>query len=96
MMSDPAIGLAPNNWQYGGSLEAAPTVLVARSDGISFDIADWYVLDEFEMDMLDDGPRNVTRSDFVLFAKRYPSNRCNLILEALYPKGAKCKVKGLK
>jgi hypothetical protein len=34
MMSDPAIGLAPNDWQYGGALGPAPTVLVARSDGV--------------------------------------------------------------
>ncbi len=47
MMSDPAIGLAPMNWQYGGALEPAPTVLVARSDGMGFNEDDWCVLDEF-------------------------------------------------
>ncbi len=34
LMSEPSIGLAPMDWQYGGSNEAAPSVLLARSDSI--------------------------------------------------------------
>jgi len=46
-------------------LPPAPTVLVARNDSIQFTINDWQVLDDFEMAMLDDGPRKVTRKDFI-------------------------------
>jgi len=34
MMSEPSEGIAPMDWQYGGMLPPAPTVLVARSDSI--------------------------------------------------------------
>lgn len=64
MMSQPSVGLAPMDWQYGGSLEAPP-VLMARSDSIQFNINDWKVLDDFEIEMLDDGPRDVDRKDFI-------------------------------
>jgi len=46
--------------------------------------------------MLDDGPRVVGRNDFISFAKENSSNyMCNIILEALYPKGSKWKINGL-
>jgi hypothetical protein len=35
------------DWQYGGMLPPAPPVLVARSDSIIFNKADWAVLDDF-------------------------------------------------
>ena len=47
MMSEPSIGLAPENWQYGGLLSPAPPVLVVRGDLIPFDINDWKILDDF-------------------------------------------------
>lgn len=47
--------------------------------------------------MLDDGPRDVKKKDFVQFVKAgYDDRLCNLVLEVLYPKGRKCKVDGLK
>ena len=87
MMSEPSTGIAPLHWAYGGALEPAPPVLVARKDAIPFTEDDWWVLDEFEMMMLDDGPRRVTRRDFVNFAKGYYSAQANLVLETKFPKG---------
>ena len=46
MMTDPRIGVAPMEWQYGGLLPPAPSCLVARSDGNPFSVADWYLLDD--------------------------------------------------
>lgn len=66
-------------------------VLVARSDAIPFALEDWKVLDEFEMKMLDDGPRQVTRKDFVVFANQY-STYANLILQTLFPKGKRAGI----
>ncbi len=46
--------------------------------------------------MLDDGPRNVTRKDFVSYAKvRQSYKNANIVLEAIYAKGIKCKINGL-
>lgn len=40
------------------------------------------------MEMLDDGPRRVTRKDFVSFVKtKYSKDKSNIVLEVLYPKG---------
>lgn len=64
MMSDPKIGLADYPWQYGGCLPPAPPVLVGRSDGQPFTEDEWRLLDDFEMEMLDDGPREVTPGDW--------------------------------
>lgn len=36
MMSEPAVGVAPMDWQYGGACSIAPPVLVVRSDKIPF------------------------------------------------------------
>ena len=48
------------------------------------------------MEMLDDGPRNVTRLDFVNFVRtKYSDSYSNIVLETFYPKGIKCKVYGL-
>ena len=40
MMTDPRIGVAPMEWQYGGMLPPAPSCLVARSDGNPFFMED--------------------------------------------------------
>jgi len=47
--------------------------------------------------MLDDGPCNVKREDFIEFVKGifYKKRLVNLVIEALYPKGSKCKIDGL-
>ena len=95
MMSQPSIGLAPNDWQYGGALGPAPPVLVVRSDSIQFGINDWSILDDFEVAMLDDGPRKVTRKDFIQFAKCQHFSEANIVLEVNYPKGTKCLIDGL-
>jgi hypothetical protein len=95
MMSEPSTGIAPFHWCYGGSLQPAPPVLVARSDGIPFTKEDWDVLDEFEMKMLNNGPREVTRQDFLNFAKQHSSN-ANLILETSFPKGQRVRMVKLK
>ena len=74
----------------------APPVLVVRKDSIPFGIEDWQVLDDFQMEMLDDGPRKVTRDDFTSFVKaQFKDSGANIVLEALYPKGTKCRVHGL-
>ena len=90
MMSEPAVGLAPMDWQYGAR-GIAPPVLVVRSDQVPFTELDWEVLDDFEIAMLDDGPRSVNRFDFLDFAELYdshdPSSKAIIMLEALYPKG---------
>lgn len=70
MMSEPTVGVAPMRWQYGGMLGPAPTCVLARSDGNPFGRLDWAALDDFEMEMLDDGPRSVTRADWVRFVKK--------------------------
>jgi hypothetical protein len=95
MMSEPSTGIAPIRWVYGGALEPAPPVLVARSDGIPFTKEDWKVLDEFEMKMLDDGPRQVTRKDFVDFANHHSAD-ANLILEIFFPKGKRVRIVELR
>lgn len=96
MMSEPQDGVAPLDWQYGGQFEPAPSVLVARNDSIQFNIKDWEILDDFEMAMLDDGPRNVRKNDFINFVKTgYEDKHCNIVLEVLFPKGRKCKINGM-
>jgi hypothetical protein len=40
---------------------------VARKDSIAFEVDDWCVLEDFEDAMLDDGPRKVTRNDFISY-----------------------------
>ena len=69
MMSELNTALAPMSWQYGGINGPAPPVLVARKDGIPFSCDDYWILDEFSCRMFDDGPREVTRKDFMDFAK---------------------------
>jgi hypothetical protein len=95
MMSEPNTGMAPFSWTYGGLMGPAPPVLVARSDAIAFTKEDWKVLDEFEMKMLNDGPRAVTRKDFLKFAKK-KSGDANVILEALFPKNQRVRIVELK
>ena len=87
-MSDPKIGLAKQDWQYGGLLPPAPTVLMGRMDQIDFQMDDWALLDDFEMEMLDEGPREVTPRDFTNYVKNnYLKNKeCNLSLGVFYPK----------
>ena len=69
-------------------MSPAPVVLVARSDSVQFNIEDWYILDDFEIAMLDDGPRKVTRKDFIQIVKaRYSEDKSNIVLGALYQKG---------
>ena len=46
--------------------------------------------------MLDDGPRNVSRKDYVSYVKVRQSNKnANIVFEAIYAKGIKCKINGL-
>lgn len=46
--------------------------------------------------MLDDGPRPVTRNDFIKFVnKNHKNNLSNIVLEVIYPKSHKCKIHGL-
>lgn len=48
------------------------------------------------MEMLDDGPRDVTRKDFIKFVhQKCDKSKANIVLEAIYPKGLKCKINGL-
>ena len=63
-MSDPLLGLAQPAWQYGGVLPPAPPCLLFRADGVPFNDDDWYLLDDFVTEMLDDGPRTVSKEDW--------------------------------
>jgi hypothetical protein len=46
--------------------------------------------------MLDDGPRKVTRKDFVSYVKACHSKRnANIVFEVIFAKGIKCKINGL-
>ena len=53
--------------------------------------------------MLDDGPRNVTREDFIRFVQGWKNSsqgrrdiyNANIVLEVLYPKGERCRVDGI-
>ncbi|KAI3639745.1 hypothetical protein MIR68_002439 [Amoeboaphelidium protococcarum] len=96
LMSEPRVGLAPSRWQYGGFIGPATPVLLARSDGIAFEVDDWCVMDEFGCAMLDGGPRNVKPSDFTSYAEFNNYETANIVLEANYPKGARVRVHGLK
>jgi hypothetical protein len=97
MMSLPSTGLAPIRWQFGGRLPPAPPVLVFRTDGIPFTVADFDLLDDFEMAMLDDGPRPVTRADWEQWCSLlHDVKNCPLKIELKYPKGRKVRVTGLQ
>ena len=71
IMSDPKIGLAPVSWQYGGTSGPAPPVLMFRTDGVPFTSDDFEALDDFEMVMLDGGPRIVTRESWTRWCPSY-------------------------
>ena len=99
IMSDPRLGLAAEPWQDWFS--PLPPVLMCRTDGVPFSDDDFYALDIFEINMLDDGPRNVTRDDFIEFAEGYgqegiEGSDATIILEAVFPQGTKVKIQGLK
>jgi len=46
-MADPADGMAPAEWQYGGRMGPAPPVVLARRDKLPFSQQDWRSLDEY-------------------------------------------------
>jgi len=98
LMSEPAIGFAPNDWQYGGALGPCPIVHLVRSDGVPFTVSDWCVMDDFCDGMLSDGPRAVTPSHWRKFcqARWEPGTESNCLIEVMYPKGATVTVHGLK
>ncbi|KAI3631776.1 hypothetical protein MIR68_010249 [Amoeboaphelidium protococcarum] len=95
LMSEPRVGLAPPRWQYGVFNGPAPPVLVARSDGIAFEVDYWCVMNEFGCAMLDGGPRNVKRFDFTSYAEFDRFETTNIVMEANYPEGARFRVHGL-
>jgi len=68
-MTDPRIGLAPIDWQYGGAVGPAPPVVAARTDGIPFTTMGWEKLDDFIDSMFEEGPRNVNRRCLVRFLR---------------------------
>ena len=83
----------------GGVSEPAPPVHMFRLDGVPFTTTDFDVLDDFEMRMLDDGPRPVARSDWELFAMHY--SPCHggfgpLLLEHRHPRSQVVRACGLK
>ena len=46
--------------------------------------------------MLDDGPRNVSRKDFIRFVKaKYSKVEANIVFEVIFEKGVNCKIDGL-
>lgn len=97
MMSEPQTGMAPMSWQYGGSLPPAPPVLLFRTDGVPFTVQDYDLLDDFETAMLDDGPRGVSRTDWIDWCPTFSGVRnCPLKIELKYPKGKKVRLKGLQ
>eukprot|EP00931_Biecheleriopsis_adriatica_P059689 TRINITY_DN35763_c0_g1_i1.p1 TRINITY_DN35763_c0_g1~~TRINITY_DN35763_c0_g1_i1.p1 ORF type:complete len:351 (-),score=91.45 TRINITY_DN35763_c0_g1_i1:21-1052(-) len=46
-MADPADGLAPPEWQYGGNLGPAPPVVLARKDKLPFSTHDWDMISDY-------------------------------------------------
>eukprot|EP00440_Ansanella_granifera_P076401 gb/GFBE01082908.1/.p1 GENE.gb/GFBE01082908.1/~~gb/GFBE01082908.1/.p1 ORF type:complete len:343 (+),score=83.92 gb/GFBE01082908.1/:1-1029(+) len=46
-MADPADGLAPPEWQYGGKLGPAPPVVLARKDKLPFSTHDWNLIGDY-------------------------------------------------
>lgn len=53
-MADPDDGFAPPEWQYGGTMGAAPPVLLARRDRIPFSLHDWDLMNAYISEWLDD------------------------------------------
>lgn len=87
-MSDPAVGVAALDWQVG----PLPPVLVGRTDGVPFSVEDFFLLDDFEMAMLDHGPRRVTPEDLSSFIDarllRKPGlGTSPLVLSNKFPRG---------
>ncbi|OQR97550.1 hypothetical protein ACHHYP_10756 [Achlya hypogyna] len=95
VMSEPHLGHSRPEWLFDGALRPAVQVVLGRSDGVPFSDHDWCMLDEFQDQMLGNGPREVARSHFVSFAKCYRF-RCTLALEALFPKGTLIRAHSLK
>ena len=108
MMSDPDVGVAHREWQYGGACGPAPPVVAARKDGLPLTVDEWMLLDDFEMAMLDPGPRRVLRKDLARFIADAMGGalRCGRpahafldVVQALdvrYPKGARVRTRGLQ
>lgn len=106
IMSDPRSGLAPSSWQYGGMLGPAPPVLMFRTDGVPFTPVDFEVLDDFEMAMLDDGPRSVTRESWTRWCPSYRPrygvwnthafDACPIMFQTVFSAGKEVRVKGLQ
>ena len=95
IMSVPRIGLCDESW---ADFPQSPSpVLMFRTDGVPFTVADFEVLDDFEMAMLDDGPRDVSRRDWVSWCPTSGDVRNSpLKIEMKFRKGATGRVTGLQ
>ena len=75
LMSEPASGLAPTAWQYGGANGDCPPVILARSDGSGFTVDDWGCLDDYLSARFDEGGFAVTPEDFQRYKKNHEEMR---------------------
>jgi hypothetical protein len=75
LMSEPASGLAPTTWQYGGASGDCPPVILARSDGSGFTVDDWGCLDDYLSARFDEGGFAVTPEDFQRYKRNHEEMR---------------------
>lgn len=96
-MTDPSIGLAPADWQYGGLMGPAPPVLAARTDGVAFSKKGWAALNDFISATFEEGPCKVTRAHL----RRFLRERLNLpdmseSLAVRFPRQLRVQPEGLR
>lgn len=96
LMTDPRMGLAPPDWQYGGCLGDAPPVIAARTDGIPFTTEGWALLDDFICNELDDGPCRPNRATFLKFLRGNAVADLSRSLPLRFPAGSSVKPSGLR
>ncbi|CAE8680267.1 unnamed protein product [Polarella glacialis] len=96
-MTEPRLGFAPMDWQYGGIMGPAPAVVAARTDGVPFTPAGWEVLDDFIVAVFSGRSRLVNRGDMLRFLSEAQLALADVSesLALRYPKNAQVIPKGL-
>ena len=75
LMSEPATGLAPMRWQYGGRNGPCPPILLARADGEPFTSDDWASLDDYLSSRFDEGGAELSPTDYDGFKREHDAMR---------------------
>lgn len=101
IMTDPEIGLAAWEWQYGGMCVPAPPVVMARADGKPFGVAELTALEDFLERLFDDDDfpvslRAASPSDFWQFVSEQAVPCSNAFLDLRFPKGLQVQAKDLQ